>query len=149
MAGRAAPPAAAGQRQAPPDTFTGSGNQQRPHRSPPHPATPAAACHARPKAVPGSRGADSHHRARADRADADGKLTLRHAGRLHHIGIGRTHARTRVLMPVRDLDIRVINAAAGEPLRQLTPDPSRNYQPTGRPPRPPKGTPRQPRDPKP
>jgi hypothetical protein len=26
--------------------------------------------------------------------DNHGKLTLRHAGRLHHIGVGRTHART-------------------------------------------------------
>jgi hypothetical protein len=34
------------------------------------------------------------------------------------------------------LDIRVINAATGELLRQLTLDPTRDYQPTGRPPGP-------------
>jgi transposase InsO family protein len=149
LAAQARQPATAGQLQALLDIFTGYYNQQRPHRSLPHRATPGAAYHARPKAVPGGRGADSHDRVRADRVDADGKLTLRHAGRLYHIGIGRAHARTRVLMLVRDLDIRVINAATGELLRELTLDPSRNYQPTGRPPGPPPRTPRQSRHPEP
>jgi hypothetical protein len=76
----------------------------------------------------------------SDRVDTDGKLTLRHNGRLYHIGIGRTHARTRVLMLVQDLHIRVINAATGELLRQLTLDPDHNYQPTGRPPTPARNT---------
>ena len=73
-------------------------------------------------------------RVRTDRVDANGKLTLRAGGKLHHIGIGATHARTPVLMLVRDLHIRVINAATGELLRELTLDPARDYQPTGRPP---------------
>ncbi len=68
--------------------------------------------------------------------DAGGKVTLRADGRLHHIGIGAAHARTAVLMLVQDLHIRVINAATGELLRDLTLDPTRNYQPTGRPPGP-------------
>jgi hypothetical protein len=45
-------------------------------------------------------------------------------------------------MLVRDLDVRVINAATGELLRELTIDPARDYQPTGRPPGPEKKTPR-------
>ncbi len=49
---------------------------------------------------------------------------------------GRTHARTPVLMLIRDLQIRVINAATGELLRELTIDPTRDYQPLGRPPGP-------------
>jgi hypothetical protein len=49
----------------------------------------------------------------------------------------------------QDLDIRIIDAATGELLRQLTLDPSRNYQPTGRPPGPPPGTPRKNRHPEP
>jgi hypothetical protein len=44
--------------------------------------------------------------------------------------------RTRVLLLVQDLHIRVINAATGELLRELTLDPTRNYQPTGKPPGP-------------
>src|SRR5262249_35261699 len=123
-------------------------NHQRPHRSLPHRATPATAYAARPKATPGDHTA-SHNRVRADRVDNDGKLTLRHAGKLYHIGIGRTHAGTRILMLVRDLHVRVINAATGELIRELTLDPSRNYQPTGRPPGPPPEHPAKPGTPNP
>jgi hypothetical protein len=56
-------------------------------------------------------------------------VTLRVAGRLHHISIGRAHARTHISMLVQDLNIRIINAATGELLRQLTLDPIRDYQP--------------------
>jgi hypothetical protein len=52
-------------------------------------------------------------------------------------------------MLVHDLNIRVINAATGELLRELTLDPARNYQPTGRPPGPARGTPRKRRNPEP
>ena len=129
-------PATLTQLQALLDTFTSYYNTSRPHRSLPHRATPATAYTARPKAAPGSPTTASHDRVRADRVDTDGKLTLRHAGRLHHIGIGRTHARTHVLLLIQDLDIRVINAATGELLRELTLDPTRDYQPTGQPPGP-------------
>jgi transposase InsO family protein len=124
------------------DNFTTVYNQHRPHRALPHRATPATAYAARPKAAPGNRASDTHDRVRTDRVDADGKLTLRHHGKLHHIGIGRTHARTPVLMLVRDLHIRVITAATGELLRELTLDPTRDYQPTRRPPGPQPKTPR-------
>jgi hypothetical protein len=63
-------------------------------------------------------------------------------GRLHHIGIGRTYAGTYVLLLIQDLDIRVLTAATGELLRELTLDPTRDYQPTGHPPGPKKQTPR-------
>ena len=115
------------------DAFTVICNTRRPHRSLPHRATPATAYGSRPKAAPGDRSADTHDRVRADRVDTDGKLTLRVSGRLHHIGIGREHARTPVLMLVQDLDVRVINAATGELIRELTIDPDRDYQPTGHP----------------
>ena len=70
---------------------------------------------------------------------------MRYSGRLYHIGIGRTHAGTHILLLVQDLDIRIINAATGELLRHLTLNPDRIYQPTGRPPGPPPRTPRPPR----
>ena len=112
------------------DTFVDEYNHRRPHRSLPHQATPATAYAARPKADPATR-TDTHNRVRTDRIDQYGKLTLRHAGRLHHIGIGRTHTGTRVLVLVHDLDIRIINAATGELIRELTLDPTRDYQPRG------------------
>jgi hypothetical protein len=40
---------------------------------------------------------------------------------------------TRVLILIQDLHIRIINAATGELLRELTLDPTRDYQPTGAP----------------
>ncbi len=101
--------------------------------SPRHPPTTYTT---RSQAAPGDRASDSHDRVRTDRVDADGKLTLRTGGKLHHIGIGRAHARTPVLMLVRDLHIRIINAATGELIRELTLDPARDYQPTGEPPGP-------------
>jgi len=36
-------------------------------------------------------------------------------------------------MLVQDLDVRVINAATGELLRELVIDPASDYQPTGKP----------------
>jgi len=120
------------------DAFVATYNQHRPHRSLPQRATPATSYAARPKATPAaSRDADTHDRVRRDRVDTTGVVTLRHAGRLHHIGIGRTHARTHVLILVQDLDIRVINAATGELLRRRQLDPTRHCQPTPQPPGPP------------
>jgi transposase InsO family protein len=119
------------------DLFVPAYNQHRPHRSLPHRATPATAYTARPKATPGAdRNRDSHDRVRTDKIDKAGCVTLRLAGRLHHIGIGRTHTGTHVLLLVQDLEVRVINAATGELLRELVLDPTRDYQPTGRPPGP-------------
>ena len=113
-------------------------NQRRPHRSLPHRATPATVYTSRPKAAPenGSRINDTHDRVRQDRVDKAGKITLRHGGQLYSIGIGRTHARTRVTVLVQDLDIRIIDATTGELLRELTLDTTQRYQGTGRPPGP-------------
>jgi len=114
------------------DAFVDEYNHHRPHRSLPHRATPATAYQARLKAAPGTR-VDTHDRVRTDRVDQAGSITLRVAGRLHHIGVGRIHSRTRVLILVQDLHIRIINAATGELLREFVLDPTRNYQPTGAP----------------
>ena len=114
------------------DTFIDEYNHRRPHRSLPHNATPATIYNSRPKADPATR-IDTHNRVRTDRVDQAGSITLRHNGRLHHIGIGRIHHRTRVLILVHDLNITIINAATGEVLRELTLDPTRDYQPTGAP----------------
>jgi transposase InsO family protein len=122
------------------DRFVTQYNQHRPHRSLPHQATPAVVYHTRPKATPGDRGNDTYNRVRRDRIDKAGKITLRYQGRLYSIGIGRTHARTHVLILVQDLHIRVIAAATGELLRELVLDTSKRYQGTGRPPGPPKKT---------
>jgi transposase InsO family protein len=119
------------------DAFVTAYNHHRPHRSLPHRATPATTYAARPKAGPGAdRSTDVHYRVLADRIDLNGKLSLRLNGRMHHIGIGTEHARTQVLKLVDDHHVRIIDAATGELLRELTIDPNRDYQPLGRPPGP-------------
>ena len=118
------------------DRFTQEYNQRRPHRSLTHRATPATIYTSRPKATPGDRTDDTHDRIRHDRIDKSGKITLRHGGTLYSIGIGRTHARTRVIVLVQDRDIRIIDAATGELLRELVLDTTQRYQGTGRPPGP-------------
>ncbi len=55
---------------------------------------------------------------------------------MYSIGIGRTHNGTRVIVLAQDLDIRIIDAATGELIRELVLDPSKRYQGTGRPPGP-------------
>jgi ABC-type cobalamin/Fe3+-siderophores transport system ATPase subunit len=123
-------PASLTQLQALIDQFIYDYNHRRPHRSLPHRATPATRYHALPKALPAaSRDPDTHCRTRHDRVDTSGVITLRHAGRLHHIGVGRTHARTHVILLVQDLDIRIVNATTGELLRELTLNPDKDYQP--------------------
>ena len=118
------------------DAFVEEYNHHRPHRSLPHRATPATVYTTRPKATAGDRD-QRHPRPGPPRPRRQaGKITLRYHGRLYSIGIGRTHARTRVLVLVQDLDIRIINAATGELLRELVLDPTKRYQGTGRPPGP-------------
>ncbi|MDQ1626631.1 MAG: hypothetical protein QOI54_375 [Actinomycetota bacterium] len=110
------------------DTFRAYYNTVRPHRALGR-LTPQQAYLARPKATPtGTPLNDSHYRIRHDKVDPSGVFTLRHNSRLHHIGIGRRHAGTDILVLVHDLHIRVLNSD-GELLRELLLDPSKDYQP--------------------
>jgi hypothetical protein len=98
----------------------------------PHRATPATIYTSLPKATPSSdRSRDTHDRVRRDKVDKAGSVTLRVAGQLRHIGVGRTYARTDVLLLVQDLHVTVIDAATGEILRDLIIDPRKDYQPRG------------------
>ena len=110
------------------DTFRGYYNTVRPHRALGR-RTPAQAYTARPKAVPTGTPIDAgHYRVRHDKIDDTGMFTLRHNSRLHHIGLGRRHAGTDVLVLVHDLHIRVItDRRRTTPRLQPRPDP--DYQP--------------------
>ncbi len=114
------------------DDFADYYNTARPHRGVDR-QTPAAAWAARPRAIPARQGIQisEHFRVRKDRVDSHGKLSLRHNSRLHHIGIGNDWAGVRVLMLIRELNIRIITED-GELIRELVLDPTRDYQPTGR-----------------
>jgi len=114
------------------DTFTAYYNEVRPHRARGR-MTPRAAFQSRDKAYPVGPKLDvpKGARVRRDRIDSVGRVTLRHRGRLHHIGVGRAHKHTPVIMLVADLDVRILTEE-GEVLRHLTLDPTKNYQAIGR-----------------
>jgi transposase InsO family protein len=113
------------------DRFVAYYNDIRPHRAVGR-RPPRAAFDARDKARPsGPRiRVGAGVRVRRDRIDKNGKVTLRHGTRLHHIGVGHAHKGKRVTLLVDGLDVRVVSQD-GELLRHLTLDPSRDYQPQG------------------
>ena len=96
------------------DEFREYYNQHRPHRALDR-TTPAAAYRATPKAIPATNGhAQGHYRLRYDRLDT--KMSLRRAGRMHHLGAGTAHARKRVLAFADDRQITVADLTTGEVL---------------------------------
>ena len=103
-------------------------NHERPHRALDR-QTPAQAYNATVKAVPMTARQGGHWRVRVDRIDATGKVSLRYAGRLRHIGLGRAYAGKHILMLIHEQDIVITETATGEILRELTLDPSLDYQP--------------------
>lgn len=105
-------------------------NTARPHRSLGR-LTPEQAYTALPKAAPTGPNR-SEWRSRTDTVDRFGKVTLRYAGKLRHLGIGATHAGTPVLLLIHDRDVTVSNATTGEIIAEHTIDPTRNYQPKKR-----------------
>jgi len=123
------PPGTIRELQAQLDRFADYYNHTRPHRALGR-RTPAQAHTTRVKATPTRPGLTipAHYRVRHDKIDSSGVVTLRYRSRLHHIGIGRAHKNTRVLILVADLDIRIITQD-GDLLRHLTLDPNRDYQP--------------------
>jgi transposase InsO family protein len=110
------------------DRFVTVYNHHRPHRALDR-RTPAVVYNLLPKATPTGSRAGAHHRVRYDHVDTTGTVSLRRAGRMHHIGVGRAHTGTAVVILAADLDIRVVNRTTGELLRHLTLDPTRDYQP--------------------
>ena len=110
------------------DQFVDEYNQRRPHASLQR-RTPTVVYHLLPKTGPAHSTPGTHYRIRHDRIDKTGAVSLRRAGRMHHISIGRAHTGTPVILLIADLDIRVVNTTTGELLRHLTLDPTRGYQP--------------------
>jgi transposase InsO family protein len=109
------------------DQFRAYYNEQRPHRAL-HRRTPGEAYRATPKALPASNGhAPGHYRLRYDRLDSKGRMTLRRAGRMHHLGIGATHARKRVLAFADDDQITVAELTTGEVLSVHLIEPEKTY----------------------
>jgi len=101
-------------------------NHQRPHREL-NRQTPATAYTALPKATAPGHGNPTHYRLRYDRLDPLGKMSFRRAGRMHHLGIGATHAHKRVLAIADDTTITVIHLDTSELLSTHHIEPNKTY----------------------
>jgi transposase InsO family protein len=109
------------------DRFVAYYNEVRPHRGIAR-RTPLSLYRDREKASPSPLFVKvGDRRLRLDRIDKSGRITLRRAGRLHHIGIGNAYAGWRVAVLIDDLDIEIVGLD-GSPLRRLRLDPTRDYQ---------------------
>ena len=102
-------------------------NTKRPHRAIGR-RTPQAAYTATDKAFPVIEAVNKLWRVRYDRIDAEGKVSLRYAGRLRHLGIGRAHAGARVLLLVNGNDTMIIDRGNGVIIAEHTIDTAKNYQ---------------------
>lgn len=102
-------------------------NEVRPHRGI-NRATPLEAFAKKGKAHPkGPRIDTTGYRVRRDRVDKSGRITIRYAGKLHHIGLGNRFQGTRVFVLIKGRDINVIQENK-RPLRHLILDPRVDYQ---------------------
>lgn len=110
------------------DAFVAYYNNIRPHRGIDR-RTPATAFAAREKAGPRGALIDvAGYRVRHDKVSKNGSATLRHKGRLHHIGIGAAYKGWHIVMLVAGLDIRIFDLE-GNPLGHRKLDPTKDYQP--------------------
>ena len=108
------------------DRFRDIYNEHRPHRALPK-QTPHQAYDATVKATPTGTANRDHYRIRADTVDRFGKLTLRRAGRLHHLGVGHQHARRAVLILVDSSEATVTDQTTGEILGTYKIEPHKDY----------------------
>jgi hypothetical protein len=110
------------------DAFLAYYNGIRPHRALQR-RTPLQAFTDRPKALPTGYQIPPHYRARHDRIDAAGVITIRHNSRLHHIGLSRHLRGTKVTVLIDDLNIRVLDRDTGQLIRKLVLDPPATTNP--------------------
>ena len=108
------------------DAFRITYNDHRPHRAIGR-ITPAEAYLARPRSQPAGRGATGHFRLRYDVTDGRGAMTLRRAGRLHHLKIGAQHPRRRALAIVDEREVTLVALETGEVLSTHRIEPDRGY----------------------
>lgn len=100
-------------------------NEHRPHRSNDR-ATPGTTYRATPKALPNAP-REGHYRLRYDHVANNGKMSLRRAGKMHHLGIGVEHRSKRVLALVDETTVTIIHLETAEILATNTINPERNY----------------------
>jgi len=110
------------------DKFRVTYNEYRPHSSLRH-KTPHEVYHATIEAAPIRGVLEEHYRVRYDRIDNTGKVTLRRAGKLHKLGVGRANATARVILLVDETTVTITNQKTGEVLGEYRIEPTRKYWP--------------------
>jgi transposase InsO family protein/transposase len=108
------------------DKFRTVYNTQRPHTSL-NRKTPHHVYHDTIKATPVVGVLEEHYRVRYDRVDTTGKVTLRRAGAMHKLGIGRAYKGERVIVLVDQTTVTVTHKATGEVLGEYEIEPTRKY----------------------
>lgn len=107
------------------DRFQEHYNEHRPHRALDR-HTPGHAYRATPKALP-TGGREPHYRLRYDKVDKTGRISLRRAGRMHHLGIGTVHHGKRVLALIDETTVTIVHLDTGDILATNTINPDRSY----------------------
>lgn len=79
------------------------------------------------KATPQEAKDQGHYRVRHDKVDQFGKLTMRRAGKMHHLGVGIIHQFKTVFLIVDHHKVSVVEKKTGEILSQHEIAPSRTY----------------------
>jgi len=108
------------------DRFRQIYNHQRPHKAIGL-KTPAFAYSATVKALPPSAALAGHYRVRFDHVDIFGKVSLRRAGNMHHLGVGKVHAGKAITVLVDEIEVMVIDQGSGEIISEHVIDPGKNY----------------------
>ncbi len=108
------------------DEFRTVYNKQRPHRAL-EGQTPFHAYTSKPKLKPKRAGRIGDWRVRFDRVDRFGKLTLRYAGKLHHLGLGTVNRGKEVLLLIDEKSVTVVHRVSGEILSEHAIEPLKNY----------------------
>lgn len=108
------------------DRFREHYNTIRPHRALGR-RTPHFAYQLIPKATPTPPDDPGLWRVRYDTIDHSGKISLRHHGRMLHLGIGRAHARTEIICLIHNNDA-TITTHDGTVLAEYVLNPTHDYQ---------------------
>lgn len=108
------------------DEFRTIYNSKRPHKAL-EMRTPQSCYEATIKATPKAAKDKEHYRVRHDSVDQFGKLSLRRAGKMHHLGVGIENQFKKVYVVVDHYKVSVVEKKSGEVLSRHAIEPTRTY----------------------
>ena len=108
------------------DRFREIYNTQRPHKAL-EMRTPQQSYEATIKATPDNANVRTIYRTRLDTVDQFGKISLRRAGKMHHLGVGIEEKFKKVILVIDHYGVKVVERKTGEVLSQHRIKPSQTY----------------------